>query len=188
MMPALRMNYSGGATKAISAAGRPAMKTLLLLRHAKASKQDPSQRDFDRPLNESGLADAELIGKFMRKMKLEPDLIISSPAVRARQTAEVVLKSADLEVELRFDDRIYEASVRTLLEVISQIDDSVNALLLVGHNPGFEELVGLLTNARGDMPTASLACIELGADHWNAVQAEAGQSKWLVSPKDLKLE
>src|SRR5260370_42649723 len=108
------------------------MKTLLLLRHAKSSKDDPSLNDFDRPLNERGRKDAQGIGKYIRKQKIKPDLVISSPAERARQTIELVLKSAGLKIELKFDKRIYEASVRSLLNVVSQIEDTANAVILVG--------------------------------------------------------
>src|SRR6266480_3652337 len=76
------------------------MKTLLLLRHAKSSKEDPGLRDFDRPLNERGVMDARLVGDFIRQQKIQPDLIISSPAERARQTADLVLKAAGLKIEL----------------------------------------------------------------------------------------
>lgn len=162
------------------------MKTLLLLRHAKSSWEDPSLSDFDRPLNERGVGDAKLMGKFICKMKIDPDLIVSSPAERARQTTELVLTSSGLQLELRFDARIYEASTRRLLEVISQIEDTVDTVMLVGHNPGFEELVEALTNTERGMPTAALACIELRDNQWKTVGAGKGQPKWLVTPKDLK--
>src|SRR5216684_7088 len=116
------------------------MKTLLLLRHAKSSWKDTSLRDFDRPLNNRGIEAAQLIGKYTHQKKIQTELAISSPAERARQTAELVMKSARLKAELRFDERIYEASVARLLEVVSQIEDSANTVILVGHNPGFEGL------------------------------------------------
>jgi len=162
------------------------MKTLLLLRHAKSSREDSSLQDFDRPLNERGKKDAPLIGKYCRKQKIKADLAVSSPAERARQTAELVLKSAGLKVELRFDQRIYEASLRRLLDVISQIEDTVSTLIMVGHNPGFEELFEALTGQAHDLPTASLACIELSVEKWSEVRAVVGDLKWLVTPKELK--
>jgi phosphohistidine phosphatase len=162
------------------------MKTLLLLRHAKSSKTDSSLRDYDRPLSERGVTDAGLIGSFVRQQKIHPDVIVSSPAKRARQTAELVLKSAGLEVELRFDERIYEASVRRLLEVISQIEDARNTAMLVGHNPGFEELFESLTGEARHLPTAALACIETGTETWSKVGVEAGNLKWFIAPKELR--
>ena len=162
------------------------MKTLLLLRHAKSSKDDPNLKDFDRPLNERGTKDAQLIGKYIGQQKIKADLVISSPAERARQTTELVLKSAGLKIELKFDKRIYEASVRSLLNVISQIEDTANAVILVGHNPGFEELLEALTGVARDLPTASLACIELSVEKWSKARTGVGNLKWVVAPKELR--
>lgn len=162
------------------------MKTLLLLRHAKSSWKDTSLRDFDRPLNNRGTEAAQLIGKYTHQKKIQADLTISSPAQRARQTAELVMKSARLKVELRFDERIYEASARRLLEVVSQIEDSANTVILVGHNPGFEALFEALTGEKRNLPTASLACIELGVEKWSKVRAGVGHLKWLATPRELK--
>jgi phosphohistidine phosphatase len=141
-------------------------------------------KDFDRPLSERGKSDAQLIGEYIRKSKA--DLVISSPAERARQTAELALKAAGLKVELRFDKRIYDAEVHRLLNVISQIEDAAKSVVLIGHNPGFEELLEALTGENRDLPTASLACIELRAERWSKVRAGVGHLKWLVAPKELR--
>lgn len=161
------------------------MKTLLLLRHAKSSWRDADSRDFDRPLNERGLKAAMLIGKFIQKRKIEPGLILSSPAKRARTTASLVKESGKLGAELRFDERIYEADSETLLKVISQIDEGVDAVLIVGHNPGLEQLLQVLTTEPREIPTATLMQISLKLDKWNAVHEESGCLEWLVKPKDL---
>ena len=161
------------------------MKTLLLLRHGKSSRKDTSTRDFDRPLSERGVSDSKLIGEFIRKKKLHSELMISSPAERARQTAELVLK-AGLQLELRVDERVYEASARHLFEVISQIEDTANTVLLVGHNPGFEELLQNLSGEERELSTATLACIELSVEKWSRVQASVGNLKWLVAPRELR--
>src|SRR4051812_3134502 len=121
------------------------MKTLLLLRHAKSSWKNPEARDFDRPLNKRGLKAAPLVGKFIKERKLKPDLIISSPAVRARMTAALVVESGELEGELRYDERIYEADIEALLKVVSQVDEAAETVLVVGHNPGLQELLRFLT-------------------------------------------
>jgi len=159
------------------------MKTLLLLRHAKSSWKGPDVKDFDRRLNQRGLKTAPLVGKLIRKRKLEPDLVLSSPAERARQTTTLVLESARLEVEVRYDERIYEASAARLFEIVSQIEDTVSVAMLVGHNPGFEELLEVLTGAAHRLPTAALACIELDIDKWNKLRAGSGRLEWLVKPK-----
>ncbi|MBD0370203.1 MAG: histidine phosphatase family protein [Pyrinomonadaceae bacterium] len=164
------------------------MKTLLLLRHAKSSWKEPELRDFDRPLNKRGEKAAPLMGKFMKERKLKPDLIISSPAVRARRTAALVVERAELQAELRYDERIYEADVEALLKVVSQIDDGAETVLLVGHNPGFQELLKFLTGEEHEFPTAALALISLKLDKWSGVQQNTGRLKWLVTPKSLEKE
>jgi phosphohistidine phosphatase len=161
------------------------MKTLLLLRHAKSSWSDPTLRDFDRPLNKRGLKAAPLIGQFIRKKKVQPDLVLSSPAERAKQTAALVLRSARLKIKPRFDERIYEASVMRLLEIISEIEDEAGEVMLVGHNPGMEDLLLALTGEVRRMPTAALARVSLNIMKWSELRERDGHIEWLVKPKEL---
>lgn len=161
------------------------MKTLLLLRHAKSSWDDRSLRDFDRPLNERGLKAAPLIGELIGRRKLRPQLVISSPAERARQTASLVLRSAGLAEEVRYDSRVYEASMAQLLDIVREIDEKVESAMLVGHNYGIENLLEHLTGEARHMPTAALAQIALDVDGWNASGASAGRLEFFVKPKDL---
>lgn len=161
------------------------MKTIHLLRHAKSSWKDPGQADFERPLNGRGREAAPLVGQFMLKQKIRPDLVLSSPAERARQTAALVIQSAKLDAELRFDERIYEASAAQLLEVVSQIDETVGVALLVGHNPGMEDLLRTLTGEHQTMPTAALARINLDVEKWSKVREDTGRLEWLVRAKEL---
>jgi phosphohistidine phosphatase len=162
------------------------MKTLLLLRHAKSSWKDTNIRDFDRPLNQRGVKAATRMGRFVRKRKLQPNLILSSPAERARETTALLLESSGLNVELRYDERIYEASAVRLLEIISQIEETASVVMLVGHNPGFEELLEVLTGENHSMATAAIACIELNVEKWNKTRTGTGRLEWLSGPKDLK--
>lgn len=162
------------------------MKTLLLLRHAKSSWKDIDVRDFDRPLNQRGLKAAPAIGRLIKKRKLQPDLVLSSPAERARQTTQLVIEAAGLKAELRYDERIYEASVARLLGVVSELDDEAGIIMLVGHNPGFEELLEALTGEAHKLSTAALACIELNIEKWNKLRAGGGRLEWLVKAKELK--
>lgn len=162
------------------------MKTLFLLRHAKSSWKDPDLADFERPLNERGRKAAELVGRFIDQENVHLDLIIGSPAVRARQTIELLLRSAKRSVELRFDQLIYEASPARLLEIISQIEDERKSVLLVGHNPGMEELLALLVGGEQHMPTASLAKVLLHSKKWDKVPGGKGELDSFVKAKDLK--
>ena len=162
------------------------MRTLYLLRHAKSSWKDDSLRDFDRPLKGRGREAAEQIGKVLGAGKMGPLLVISSPAVRARETTLIVLHSAGMDVEPRFDERIYEADVPALLEVVWSIPDSSSSAMLVGHNPGFENLLSYLTGDDRHMPTCALARIEFAdAGSWRDVSERSGRLDWFVTPKDL---
>ncbi len=162
------------------------MKTLLLLRHAKSSKDDPLLKDIDRPLNERGTNDAKLIGKFVKKKKISPGLVLSSPAKRARQTAELFALASGLKIEPTYDQRIYESSVRRLLEVLTEVQDTVTTVVLVGHNPEFEELCESLTGEAHRLPTAALSCIGLRTQKWSKVRAGIGRLKWRITPKKIK--
>jgi phosphohistidine phosphatase len=161
------------------------MKTLLLLRHAKSSWKDPGLADFERPLNDRGRKAAEAMGKFISKQNIPIDLVISSPAVRARQTIELVLRSSRRSPALRFDQRVYEASPSRLLEIVTEIEDNPKAVLLVGHNPGMEELLSSLVGEEQHMPTASLAKISLGVKKWEKVLGSGGVLDFFVKAKDL---
>lgn len=161
------------------------MKTMYLLRHAKSSWKDESLADIERPLNGRGRKASQIIGDLLKKEKIVPDLVLSSSAVRARQTTDLVMQTANLSSELRFDERIYEATPQKLLEVVQQIDKSKKNVLLVGHNPGFEQLLELLTGSVETFATATLANISLKAATWAAVKRDSGDLEWIVRPKEL---
>jgi phosphohistidine phosphatase len=161
------------------------MKTLMLLRHAKSDWDDASLPDFDRPLAARGKRDAPRVGKALRKRGSLPDLIISSPAVRAKATVEAVIKTAKLDGKLQFDEAIYGASSAELMKVIRRLQDDISCSLLVGHNPGFEDLLERLTGSRDRMPTAALACIEFQIDRWEDLEDGKGRLAWLMTPKHV---
>lgn len=159
------------------------MKTLLLLRHAKSDWDDSSLRDFDRPLAPRGERDAPRMGKSLRKRGPLPDLIISSPAARAKATTKAIIKAAKIEIEPRFDESIYGATTPELIKLIRRLPHESSRALLVGHNPGFEDLVGRLTGSHQRMPTAALALIEFQIDRWDDVEDGKGTLVWLLTPK-----
>ena len=161
------------------------MKTLLLLRHAKSSWDHPSMRDFDRPLADRGKRDAPRIGRALKERGPLPELIISSPAARARETVEAVIKSAGLTAPLRFDESIYDASLAELMRLVRGLPDNISCALMVGHNPGFEGLVNRLTGASERMPTAALASIEFQVDHWQDVEDGQGKLLSVLIPRQL---
>jgi phosphohistidine phosphatase len=166
------------------------MKTLLLLRHAKSSWDSPAARDFDRPLSGRGERDAPKVGKALKQSGVEVDLVVSSPAQRARQTADAVLGAAKYKGPVKFDENIYEAAVGDLLAVVRGLPDDDETVMLIGHNPGFEELLGTLcgaptASASTRMPTAALAMVELDSDRWRDVDAGAGTLCWMLVPRLL---
>lgn len=161
------------------------MKTLFIMRHAKSSWDNPDWSDFARPLNHRGLDAAPLMGEVMKKNDFDPEIIISSPAMRAKQTAGLVKESAGFRAAIKFDERIYEASPLRLLEVVSDIEDHYDSAMIVGHNPGFENLVRILTGKIEAMPTAALAIVDLEIDSWNEINSETGDLRKMFRPKEI---
>lgn len=162
------------------------MKTLYILRHAKSSWDNPLLADFERPLNKRGLESAPLIGEIIYKNKFNPDLFLSSPAKRAKQTAVLAREVGAIQPEIRFDERIYEASPQTLVQIISELGEEADSLLLVGHNPGLEGLIRFLTGETRPMATAALAVIDLKIENWAETTAECGSLKKMIRPADEK--
>ena len=161
------------------------MLTLYLLRHAKSSWADESMRDFDRPLANRGREACAVVGEFIEEKGIEFELVLVSTAVRTRETIALVKDRAKFQAEVRYDERIYEATTSQLVEVISQVENDRKSVLLVGHNPGIEDLLALLTGEHHQVTTATFAKIELNASEWSANLINAGTLDWIVSPKEL---
>jgi phosphohistidine phosphatase len=162
------------------------MRTLYLLRHAKSSWKDASLADFERPLKGRGRDAAEQMGRFLATKKVTVGALISSPSVRTRQTIDIVLRHVELGAEPQFDQRIYEASLSALVQVLSEIPDDTKAAMLVGHNPGMEEMLAFLTRESRHMPTCALAKISIAGSSWKEAQRGAGKLEWFVTPKDIE--
>jgi phosphohistidine phosphatase len=161
------------------------MKKLLVMRHAKSSWDDASLADFERPLNDRGRRAAPFMGKFIADNGSTPDVIISSPAARARSTTELVADAMKYSGDVVFDPEIYEAGPNTLVRVVSQIDDDHKTALLVGHNPGLESLIYHLTGVFEPMPTAALAVIELDIESWDGINGGVGKLSAIYRPREL---
>jgi len=141
--------------------------------------------DFERPLKERGREAAEQMGLFLAAKEVAVSALIVSPAVRTRQTIEILLRHARLGAEPQFDQRVYEASLSTLTQVISEIEDEKQSAMLVGHNPGMEEMLAFLTRETRHMPTAALARISLDCASWKEVGRGTGKLDWFVTPREL---
>ena len=153
------------------------MKTLYLLRHAKSSWKDASLEDFDRPLNKRGLKNAPLMGKVIKKRGLSFDRIVSSPALRAITTANLIAGKLDYpEQDIRQLKNLYGASVDELLECVQGLNNKDTRIALVAHNPGLTDFCNYLSGeAIDNLPTCAVAVIEFDLDDWQAVYRDSGR-------------
>lgn len=162
------------------------MKTLLLLRHAKSSWKHPELPDHDRPLNKRGKQDAPRIAKIIRDKGLVPDLIMSSTAKRARKTAKIVAKACGYTGEVALTPALYHASPITYIETLSRQADEHQRIMLVGHNPGLEELLEMLVERAEVFPTGTLALVLLPLTEWQELDYDTtGKLINLWRPREL---
>jgi phosphohistidine phosphatase len=170
------------------------MLTLSLLRHAKSSWADPGQQDFDRPLNARGESAAPRMGAYMAEHAIAPQLILCSPAVRARQTLELVLPHLAGDPTVVYEDAFYLAAPTVMLQRLRRVDAGVSHVMLVGHDPGLHglalELAGggdadALEALARKFPTGALAVITCNARAWTGVRRAAGRLVHFMTPKML---
>jgi phosphohistidine phosphatase len=165
------------------------MKTLFLMRHAKSSWKESNIPDHDRPLNRRGKHDAPLMGRLLRDQKMNLDLIISSTALRAETTANLIAKAVRYKGKIILDKSIYNAEPTDLLTLLSNSSDEYNNILLVGHNPTVEETVQMITNSPEiTMATCAIAHLTLSIDTWTDLKEKQTFSSKLENfwtPKEL---
>jgi phosphohistidine phosphatase len=171
------------------------MRKLFLLRHAKSSWDDPAAEDFDRPLNGRGRKDAKSMGKYMAAQGFRPGIALVSGAARTRATWELI--EPHLEgVPVAIEAELYEAAKSRLLTRLRHMDDHMESVLLIGHNPGIGRLAEVLVEHHGrpallacladKFPTGALAVIHLDIGHWGELEAGRGTLASFVRPKDLE--
>ncbi len=148
------------------------MKILLLLRHAKSSWKHPELADHDRPLNKRGKQAAPRMGALLRDQDLTPDLIITSTAARALNTAELVAEACGYEHDLKRTRKLYEGGPEAYLKILRELEEAQRCVLMVGHNPTLEELVEQLTGEAVALPTAGLVHIELPLKRWRDLRED----------------
>ena len=159
-------------------------RTLLVLRHAKAEAAGP--RDHERDLLERGRADAARAGRFLTRSDQIPDLVLASTAARALATAEHAREAGGWRAPLRTERAIYEAETGDLLDVLRRLDDDVERVLLVAHEPGCSQLVSALVGGASlHFAPASLARVDLALGRWSELAPSGGTLRWLLDPERL---
>ena len=159
------------------------MKRLCLIRHAKSAWDSPGLVDFDRPLNEKGRHDANFMGKEILKHMI-PELIISSSAKRTKETTALLLQSFNNGAKVIYEDRLYEASIQDILNVIAKIEDNIKNLFLIAHNPGIHALIEYLSSeSLTKMPTCAAAFLKTDAKKWSELQANSMDLELFIYPK-----
>jgi phosphohistidine phosphatase len=163
-------------------------KTLIFMRHAKSDWSIAGQKDFDRTLNNRGLGDAPRMGRRLLEIGVKPDLVLSSPAIRAKTTAEYVSEQIGYDLDaIVYEPEIYESSVRTLLGVVNSLEDQYTTVIIFGHNPTHTYLAEYLTKeAIGNIPTAGAVCIDFELDSWKLISEGTGKMRWFEYPKGLE--
>ena len=153
------------------------MKKLLILRHAKSSWKDGSLPDHDRPLNKRGKEDASRMGRLMRNEDLLPDLILSSTAERARVTVELIVEESGYEGVVEYRRELYATGPEVYIESISGLPDKYERVMVVGHNPGLEQLLEELIGEYQPLSTAALALVKLPIQNWAELHPGPGHNE-----------
>lgn len=157
------------------------MKTLLILRHGKAQQGSP-EHDFERGLKKRGTQQAEQAGEEVRHQEIRLDLIVSSAARRARQTAKRAARTAGYEGLITKLDSLYLSGLTQHLDVVAGLDDACRTVLLVGHNPDLEDLVGRLSGQDLPLPTGALVGIDLDTPSWKTLSGAPGRLRFVFVP------
>jgi phosphohistidine phosphatase len=162
------------------------MKILILVRHAKSSWKDPSLVDFDRPLNKRGKRNAPFMGQKLKERKIMPDLLLSSPAKRARKTAIAVAKALDYPPKkIMFLDKMYHASARYLFDLLKNLDDENETVMLFGHNPSLNDFADMMLkrNPIYNIPTTGVCCIRFDVNQWQKIKEGKGEFVFFDFPR-----
>lgn len=162
------------------------MKRLYLIRHAKSSWSDPDLSDIDRPLNKRGKRDAPFMGKRLKKAhRANPDIILSSPAKRALRTAKILAREIDYpKGKIEIKDSLYGSGVQAMLNIIHYLDDSLDEVMLFGHNPDITSLANYLSDQQVDnIPTCGIFRVDFDVQSWKDVKKGAGIFKFFDYPK-----
>ena len=164
------------------------MKSVILLRHGKSDWNAPFRNDHERPLALRGIKAAKKMGKYFSKNEKSPEILISSTALRAKETIELAKKSGKWSSQLIYNSKIYGGSPKIILEIIQQIDEKFNSVCLIGHEPNFSSFISKSTNGEFyRFPTAAMAFINFKIELWEEIRFGNGILKWLARPKEIDI-
>ncbi len=171
------------------------MKTLYLLRHAKSSWKDPSLDDFDRPLNKRGKLAGRLMGRYFHRDGIRPDMILCSAAKRAQMTLGLVAGELGGDIPTEIEDDLYMAGPEEMVQRLAHVGDSVDSVMIIGHNPGIEHLAVILTGdgdgvcwqrMKEKYPTAALSVLTFDIATWRRIEPSSGTLVAFVCPRDFE--
>lgn len=164
------------------------MKTLILMRHAKSSWKHPEIKDHERSLNKRGKKDAPRMARLLADNELVPQRILSSTAERSRMTADAVIEVTKFSGDVSYLDALYMAEPDVYLELLSLMPDNFERILVIGHNPGLEGLLQILSGRVESLPTAAVAYLSLPIHSWKEIRAHdnPGELIALWVPRDMK--
>jgi phosphohistidine phosphatase len=162
------------------------MKTLLLMRHGKSSWKDTKVKDRERPLNKRGRKNVSRMGELLKEAELVPQVIYSSSALRARQTAEALVTACGFTGEVEYQDSFYMAEPGVYLKRLRKLPDDIERVLVIGHNPGLEALMQILSGKVEALPTASIAYLSLPINSWKELYDDSkGELIDIWRPKEI---
>ena len=162
------------------------MKEIYVLRHAKSSWDNSSLSDFERPLADRGISDAKKMSKFLKDMNIKIDKVLCSNAIRAKETFDLTADGFNFEIDkATYSDKLYFGDTTTIIQDLKELDESLNNILIVGHNPTLHYLVEILTNESiNRFTTCNLAIISHDGE-WVSLNSQQCSLKSLIRPKEL---
>ena len=161
------------------------MRSIIIFRHGKSDWDAIYDRDHDRPLSKRGLKASKKMGRYLNKMHQIPEIVISSSAIRAKNTAKLALKHGNWSSDFAIETKIYGGSSETLLSIIHSTDDKYQSICLVGHEPTCSGFISLCTYHSQRFTTASMAKINFKTKSWREIEFGNGILEWIKSPKEI---
>jgi len=164
------------------------MKKLYIIRHAKSSWKDETLNDFDRPLNKRGKKDTPFMANILKQKGVFPDVIISSPAQRAKSTAQLIAKELNFTKQIKYNETLYEADINDLFTAIQKIDEPCDIIFLIGHNPSLNMFAKSLVDLKENIPTCGIVEIEVHCEYFKNFNSTCIKLLSFKFPKKYKIE